>query len=425
MVNKKDFDTFDLPHGPGVYTFLKGKDILYVGKATSLHDRVKSYFSKDLFLSRSALIVKMIEEADRVSWVESGSVLEALVLEAYTIKEKQPPYNSREKDDKSYNYVVITDEEYPRVLIVRGRDLLFEKNKKDAEYKIKNYFGPFPHGAQLREALKIVRKIFPFRDSCVPSGEVSEGKKTKPCFNSQIGLCPGVCTNKISKTDYQKTIRHIELFFSARKKDIVKSLEKEMKAFAKSREFEKAEKIKRQLFALDHIRDVNLLKNEMTKDPVYGSNGYRIEAYDIAHISGKDTVGVMVVVTDGELSKAEYRKFRIRGKNGVVSVNDVANLKEVLRRRLAHIGWTLPNLIVVDGSTAQINAAKEVLLERNFNIETVAVVKDVNHKAKEVVGKKSIVEKRKNEILLANNEAHRFAQAYHHNLRRRPYRTNL
>ena len=172
----------------------------------------------------------------------------------------------------------------------------------------------------------------------------------------------------------------------------------------------------------DSIKDVTLLKREIEPRKENDIKEYRIEAYDIAHISGKDTVGVMVVVIDGELAKKEYRKFKIRGKEGKVAVNDVQNLQEVLVRRLGHVEWPLPNAIVVDGSTAQIHGAQEVLKERNFNIDIIAVVKDAAHKPKEIVGKESIIEKRKNEILLANQESHRFAQSYHTNLRRRPYR---
>jgi excinuclease ABC subunit C len=421
---RKDLDLYNLPDSPGVYFFKKGEEILYVGKATSLSGRVRSYFSKDLALARSLYIVKMVSEANSIEYKTCDSVLEALILEAHTIKDKQPIYNTREKDDKSYNYVVITNEPFPRVLMVRGRDLFLEKIKKNGEYKIKTYFGPFPHGAQLREALKIVRKIFPFRDLCIPLEETTK-TKSKPCFNRQIGLCPGVCNGDISREEYRKTIRNIELFFNARKKDLEKTLTGEMKQYAKKREFEKAEKIKNQLFALQHIRDVTLLKKDTLSDPIGRSEKYRIEAYDIAHISGVDTVGVMVAVVDGEVDKGEYRKFKIRGMGGKVSVNDPGNLREILQRRMGHIGWTLPNLIVVDGSVAQINVAKEVLKKNGFSIEVAAVVKDNRHKAREIIGKKSIVDKRGNEILLANSEAHRFAQSYHRNLRRRPYRKGI
>jgi len=419
-MNQKDFQKIanSLPDNPGIYFFKKGREILYVGKATSLRDRVRSYFSRDLMNTRGPLLVKMVEDADRIDFSQTDSVLEALILEAYTIKEKQPLYNSKEKDDKSYNYVVVTDEKWPRVLIVRGRDVLL----KAKNYKLRTTFGPFPHGTQLKDALKIVRKIFPYRDKCVPKEEQKNPIKVRPCFNRQIGLCPGVCTGEIDSKQYKKTIRNIELFFSGKKLQIVKNLEKDMKGYARGRLFEKAENAKRMIFALNHIQDVSLIRNDVMQDnPALLGKTFRMEAYDIAHISGTNTVGVMVVMENGELDTDEYRKFKIRG-DGSVTVDDTKNLRELLTRRLGHAEWTLPNLIVIDGGVAQTNVAKEALKEREFAIEIVSVVKDDKHRAREILGRKGTIQKHEKEILLINSEAHRFAIAYHRNIRGRSFR---
>src|SRR3989338_8425164 len=220
-----DLKQFNLPDCPGVYFFKKGKDILYVGKATSICDRVKSYFSKDIFLSRGPRIVKMLDDADRVDFIQTDSVLEALILEANEIKKHQPVYNAREKDDKSYNYVTVTKEEFPKIIITRGS----------------GDYGPFPHSGELKEGLKIIRKIFPYRDE-----KCKITPKLKPCFNAQIGLCPGPCAGWISKADYRKQIRNITLFFEGKKITLIKTLEKEMKSLAKKQKFEEAEKVKRQ-----------------------------------------------------------------------------------------------------------------------------------------------------------------------------------
>jgi excinuclease ABC subunit C len=147
-----------------------------------------------------------------------------------------------------------------------------------------------------------------------------------------------------------------------------------------------------------------------------------MEAYDIAHLSGKDTVGVMVVMENGDLEKNEYRKFKIRGA-GSVTVDDTKNLRELLTRRFGHTEWRLPNLIVIDGGVAQMNVAKEVLKERGLHIELVSVVKDEKHNAREIMGKKSAVQKYEKNILLLNSEAHRFAIAYHRNLRGKSFRS--
>lgn len=175
----QDLKQFNLPDGPGVYFFKQGKSILYVGKATSLHDRVRSYFNKDLIESRGPRLVAMLELADSIDFIQTDSVLEALILEAREIKKYQPKYNTREKDNKSFYQVIITKEDYPRVLMIREREL---EVKPDLAGSIKYKFGPFPYPSELREALRIVRKIFTYRDKCSPlSG--------RACFNVQIGLC--------------------------------------------------------------------------------------------------------------------------------------------------------------------------------------------------------------------------------------------
>jgi len=406
----------NLPDAPGVYYFIGPKlepstkhlapRILYIGKATSLKDRVKSYFVRDILMSRSPLIAKMLEEAESIEFAQTDSVLEALILEASVIKKYQPRYNSREKDDKSYNYVTITEEDFPKVIVTRGSGT----------------YGPFPHSGELKEALKIIRKIFPYSDSCTPCVALAKrGRPCKPCFNAQLGLCPGPCANLISKKDYKKIIRHLKLFFEAKKIELIRSLEKEMKALAREHKFEEAEKIKRQIFALEHIQDIALIKQDLesSSTALGATRKMRVEAYDIAHISGTDTVGVMTVVEDGKLAKSQYRKFKIREAKGP---DDTNNLKEVLTRRLGHLEWPLPNLIVVDGGVAQINAAKAILKANNLDINVVGVVKDERHKAREILGKgvqNSILHKA---ILLANFEAHRFAIGFHRKLRGKGFR---
>lgn len=412
----------NLPDEPGVYFFLgPKKEILYVGKATSLKDRVKSYFSRDLLSARGPLLQKMIAEARAIDYATTDSVLEALLLEANQIKKHKPVYNTRDKDDKSYNYVIITKEEYPRLLVKRGRELA-SKNLKIGNWKLKiaKQYGPFPHGGELREGLKIIRKIFPYRDEkCKihPAGTTQAGN---PCFPAQLGLCPGVCAGWMSKSDYGKRVRYIMKFFEGKKKELIKGIEKEMSKAANERRFEDAEKLKHTLYSLEHIQDVALIKRDIER--MEGEKTFRVEAYDLAHISGKDTVGVMVAVEDGERSPSQYRKFRIRGRGGRVDINDIENLKEVLRRRLAHLEWQLPNLIVVDGGVAQMNGARAVIGETGFNIEVAAVVKDPRHKQRDVIGPKAALERHGKSILLANAEAHRFAIGYHRKLRSKGFR---
>ncbi|MFA6050411.1 MAG: GIY-YIG nuclease family protein [Candidatus Paceibacterota bacterium] len=396
-----------LPEAPGVYFFLdKQKKILYIGKATSLRDRVKSYFSSDLPKTRGALIVKMVEEAVSIDYKETASVLEALLLEADLIKKFRPTYNTKEKDDKSFLCVVLTKEDFPQLLTVRKKDLSDVSN-------VRSVFGPYTNGMQLKDALKIMRKIFPYRDAkCQVCGS-AKNKNCKPCFNRQIGLCPGTCAGEISKKEYAKTVRHLETFFSGRIDKLVKDLEKEMKTLAKEKRFEEALVLKNKIYALTHIQDVALIKDDSLRagDSL---NVFRIESYDIAHMGGKNMVGVMTVVSDKMLDKSAYRKFKIKGFD---SSNDPGALKEVLTRRLNHPEWPLPSLIVVDGGQAQINVMESVLTERGLSIPVVSVVKDEKHQPRDVMGDQELAIRYRKDILLSNAEAHRFAIGYHKKLR--------
>ncbi|MEK7109515.1 MAG: UvrB/UvrC motif-containing protein [Patescibacteria group bacterium] len=412
-----------IPDAPGVYFFLaKNKKILYIGKATSLRDRVRSYFAGDLGAVRSPLITKMVERAASIDWRQTDSVLEALILEANLIKTYKPKANTDLKDDKSFNYVVITKEEYPRVLVVRGRELTSHKLKGDT-FLLAHVFGPFPHGLQLQQAMKLIRKIFPYRDKCVPfsgKGTLMPRTAAKRCFNAQIGLCPGVCSGESSKEKYRRTVRHIVLLFKGKKKELIKELAREMRRAAKEENFEEAKRLRGQVFALGHIQDVSLIKDEY-RSPSTGLGAIRstrIEAYDVAHLRGGSNVGVMTVVEDDVANKNEYRKFIIRIAKGG---DDVGALKEILNRRLGHDEWPMPRLIVVDGASAQINAAEKLLESLGIKIPVVGVVKDEKHRPREIRGNREVIKDRERNILLANAEAHRFAIGYH----RKKLRKNL
>lgn len=409
-MQRDDLQRFDLPETPGIYRFQKGGKILYIGKATVLRDRVRSYFNAGLEEARSTAIAAMVQEADTITWEEADSVLEAMILEANLIKKHAPPYNILDKNNRSFNYLVITDEEFPRLLVVRGRE--YFTNWQGG--KVKHLFGPFPQGMALREAMKLVRRIFPYRDdTCTPcSVQLASGKADcRPCFNRQIGLCPGVCTGETDAPEYAVTIRNITLLFSGKKKMLVKELEKEMKAAAKEERFEDAERARRQVAALTHINDIALIKDDsrISSGGNIPQRGARIEAFDIAHTSGTETVGVMVAIEEGEPLKGAYRKFKVKGFTN----NDPGALTEVLSRRLLHPEWQYPRVIVVDGSTAQMNAAKKVLSRAGITIPLVGVVKDARHRPERLIGNLDAIQSFERDILLANSEAHRFAINYH------------
>lgn len=406
----EDFKTSykNLPGAPGVYFFYGPKHrLLYIGKATSLKSRVRSYFAADLKEKRSELIENMVAEATVIEWTETDSVLEALILETNLIRTHKPRYNTRSKDDKSYNHLVITAEEWPRVLVVRGKDL----HERFAPNEIQYHFGPFPSGSLFREALKIVRRLFQFYDTPIPVGtEKSKLERGKIDFNRQIGLYPSVK----ERATYLRTIRHIKLFFQGKKQQLVKELEREMKRLAAAERFEDANIIKKRIFALQHIQDVALIKTDTER--FASRTVMRIEAYDVAHMGGKDMVGVMTVLEDGQPKKSDYRKFGIKSLS---DANDPAALRELLVRRLGHPEWPFPTLIVVDGGVAQRNAAEFVLRQQGLFIPVVAVVKDERHKPKDILGESSFVRTHKLEILHANAEAHRFSLAFHRDRRSR------
>ena len=387
---------------PGVYFFLGSrKEILYIGKATSLKHRVLSYFSRDIALKRSKLIEQMVAEAKTVECTVTDSVLEALILESNLIRTHKPKYNSISKDDKSYNHLIITREAFPRVLVIRGKDLTSRFLDKDILY----HFGPFTSSTLFREALKIVRKLFKFYDTDVAVGtEKTKIAKGTIDFNKQIGLYPTV-NNKL---EYKKTIRYVKLFCEGKKKQIIIELQKEMMLHAKNEAFEEAEIVKRKIFALQHIQDVALIKNESRH--YSDDRNIRIEAYDVAHLAGQDMVGVMTVTEGGEIRSHEYRTFQIKSIQGS---NDTGALKELLTRRLSHPEWRFPQIIVVDGSTAQKNAAEHVLKQCGVLIPVVAVVKDDRHKPIRLIAPKKLIELYQNDILLVNAESHRFALAFH------------
>jgi excinuclease ABC subunit C len=396
-MKKQDLEKCGLPENPGVYFFRDTKGaILYIGKATSLKDRVRSYFNPDLVDTRGLRLVTMVTLASTVTYQETGSVLEALLLESKLIKEHTPVYNAKEKDDKSFTCVVITKEKFPRVLTMRIRDYEKKFTKKDVAY----VYGPFASLPQLRIAMKIIRKMFPYRDTC-------ELGSAKPCFNAQIKLCPLVCIGQITEEDYAKNIANIRRLFEGKKTEIKSSLEKDMKGQL----FEKAAIARNTLFALDHIKDISLIKEDRVLS--FKDKSFRIEAYDAAHISGTSRVGVMVVIDGGHIEKSEYRKFKLEE-----DVNDdYEGLRQILLRRFSHKEWRYPDLLVIDGGAVHKQTAEKVLASLSLLIPCVSVVKDERHKPKDILGDKVHVDYHKKDILLANAEAHRFAIGYHKTLR--------
>jgi excinuclease ABC subunit C len=391
-MRREAYNEMALPNKPGVYFFKRGDDILYIGKATNIKQRTGSYFSPSLMEQRGPLIVKMVEDADQISFQETDSVLEALILESNLIKRHKPPYNSKEKDDRSYNYVIITDEEYPRVFMLRKRQLDIMLGKQE---KLLYQFGPFPQESLLREALSIIRKIFPFY------GKRGRGSYAQE-FYHQLGLQPGN-DGSTKKEEYHHQIKYVAQFFQGKKQDIIKQLKERMHAYADDLAFERAASIKYQIKALEHIKDVALMKRDFDLGT---RKNFRMEAYDIAHMQGEAMVGVMVVHEGGAINNQEHRVFNIQS---TAKADDTKALYEVVTRRFKHPEWPFPHVIIVDGGVAQQRVVQKTIREQSLTIPVIAVVKDERHKARSLIGQKKYIEKYKDDIIALNNESHRFA----------------
>jgi excinuclease ABC subunit C len=355
-----------LPQVPGIYKFLDRKEeILYIGKAINLRNRVNSYFRNDI--DDRPRIRQMMPKVNDVQIIETNNEIEALVLESALIKKFKPKYNSDLKDDKSYAWIYVsTKEEYPTVKIVRTLT-------KD-DYKKGKLFGPYPKGLAIKRVYTYLRKLYPFCTSCDP-------KEPRPSLYYYLGLCPGPYHGYISKEEYRKNINEIVKFLNGRKKGQIGEIEKKMKVYSKEKKFEEAAQLR------DRINDLKYLGQNIEFNYHKEPNNYkskrvitrkmsfeelemeldidnlkRIECYDISNIQGKHAYGSMVVAQEGVLDRSQYRIFKIRGKD---TPDDPGMLKEVLQRRLKHISdayndslSTKPDIILIDGGKSQLSVLK-------------------------------------------------------------------
>lgn len=412
-----------LPKSPGIYAFKKGRNFLYIGKATNLKERVKNHFQQPGF--RGNLFV---EQADKVGYIKTNSEIEALILEARLIKEHQPKYNVMWRDDKNYFFVGLTKEDFPTVFITH-QPLGQTQDKQKSKI---NYVGPFVEGRALKQTLNVLRRVFPYR-TCKPYSQ-------KPCLWYQLNRCPGPCLlgSKLAgeipglkeaiKKESMSNARNLKMTLEGRKNQALKNLKREMRNNSRMRDFEKAAKIRDQIRALEKVMEHTKIFWPETRIGTWEATSEilkkilkirktlsRIEAYDVSNIQGKNATGSMVTFIEGIPEKRFYRKFKIRVGS---EPNDIAMLREVLRRRFQHPEWGWPDLILIDGGKAQLNAA----IKSGFkNIRVVALAKKENkffiEGIKEPIPLKSLPREIFNLILRLRDEAHRFAFAYHKRLR--------
>ncbi len=420
-MNLYDIKKLNIPSSPGSYQFYNSKgEIIYIGKAANLKSRVLSYWQKSA--NHTPAKNKMLKEIKKIKLIKTDSEIEALLLEANLIKKYQPYYNVLLRDDKRFLYIKISlADEIPGVFLTRTVD------------KSGKYFGPFTSSQAAKETIRALRKIFPYCNM--------KKMQKRPCFYYQVGRCLGVCANKINRQEYLKlVIKPLILLLEGKKKNVVKNLETRIKKIEKSHcENEELIKLKYELknikYVLENSRVLSVGEKyandvlELTKILNLPKIPKRIEGYDIANIFGKNAVGSMVVFSDGEVDKNQYRKFKIKVGQG--QANDVGMLKEILERRFNN-DWLLPDLIIVDGGKAQLNAAGQVIKKRGLTIPLIAISKGEGLRSALAADKLFFPGEKKPLVLpLASpalhlikrvrDEAHRFAIGYHKKLRSRSF----
>ena len=415
MLTRSDFKK--APPKPGIYFFLdKAGKILYIGKAVNLKLRLLSYTDiKTLGPAKE----KMVKESAKVKWLELESEAEALIEEAIAIKQRRPRYNIVFRDDKQYFFVGFSHstsswqskERFPRIILTHQKKNGFE------------FIGPFTDGNSLKSVLYNLKRVFPY---CT-----CKEKHKRPCVRSEIGRCLEICClknppeNDPREKIYKKNIRAIKNVLRGKRRDVSKSIEREMNTFSKKQNFEEARKKRDQFFALENVfRHAPIIKRELNPERAKAlvlakdllnlpDLPHRIEGYDISNIQGTNAVGSMVVFESGEPKKEDYRLFKIRYKK---TPDDTAMHQEVLLRRLKHDEWPLPDLFLIDGGLGQLNAAKKVLELYKLNIPVVGLAK----KEEElwVSSSRKFPLKQLSPILLhlfqhIRNESHRFAINFH------------
>lgn len=394
------------PQAPGVYLMKDALGrIIYIGKASSLRKRLKSYLSRKLNDKTVVMMSNVSDLEFRLTQTESL----ALLLEASLIRQHKPKYNVSLRDDKSFPMVKITNEEFPAICITR---------KKEADGA--QYFGPYTSTSMLKEALKIIRRQFPYRSCKQLPKEV--------CMYYRIGLSPAPCAGKINKREYAKTIENIALILKGRTDYLIRKLAKQMNLRSKQQEFEQAAIIRDQIEALsaigkvqaglgsqDELEDLKkLLKLKRLPE--------RVEAFDISNIRGEDATGSMVSFYRGIADKNNYRRFRIKTVSGI---DDYKMLREVVCRRylrLKNEQSPLPDLILIDGGKAHLLTVKNELKNLGLRVPLVSIAKEQENiytqdSARPI--KLKLDTPALNLIRRIRDEAHRFAVSYHHILRRK------
>jgi len=395
------------PDSPGVYLMRDNLGrVLYVGKANALKKRLLNYLGRDLDSKTQALMAKVAEIEFRLAPNEAM----ALLLEFKLIHEFGPRYNISLKDDKSFPFVRISQEEFPSIQVTR------KKNNA-----LGRYLGPYTNTKLLKNVLKTIRLEFAYR-SCSRLPKQS-------CIYYRINLCPAPCIGKINYKEYKRLVGNIILILEGKGDLLIRKLTKSMQAKSRIRDFEAAARIRDQITALSGIsarpNDTSYKKELKDLQDRLGLKNppVRIEGFDISNLSGKQAVGSMVSFYNGSADKSNYRRFRIKSFSGV---DDYKMLAEVVRRRYTRLlkeGRALPDLLLIDGGRGHLLTAAGQLKALNLHIPLVSIAKEKENIYSSQPGKLMVTFAKDsaalNLIRRIRDEAHRFALAYHHLLRKK------
>lgn len=444
------------PNEPGVYIFKNtlGK-ILYIGKAANLRQRLLSYCRPNELEPAKR---RMLKDATKLELHIATSAIDALIMEALEIKKHLPPFNIVLRDDKNYAYVAFTKEDYPRIIVTHQPMLESRKLKVVGRGKRVNsrrrtlpelpsgaahLLGPYTEAGALRSVLKLLRRVYPYC-TCV-----SHARHKRPCVYSELGQCPMYCCTasearpkeirEISETErikmYRSNIRKIKSVLTGGVGKLRKELMVEMARASGARLFERASKLRDEIYALDRIfAHREHVRTDMVTDRAKALRTLkellklekipkRIEGYDISNFQGAASVGSMVVFVNAEPKKNEYKRFGIKT---IIGANDPASIAEVLSRRLKHPEWELPDVILIDGGITQLNAARREVARREQSITVLSIAKK-----EEKLYRSDALPKKLSDIspmLLRlfqhiRNESHRFAIGYHR--KKRTQKLNL
>jgi excinuclease ABC subunit C len=419
----------EFPQKPGVYLLKDAAGrVIYVGKATNLRSRAGSYFLKQAQAEpRTAYWIGEVCDAD---YIECDSEVDALLVESRLIKDVQPKYNKEQKDDKTFPYLMITTrEDFPRVEVTR--------EPRDRGVKL---YGPFASAGALRGALQVLQRIFKFR-TCSLDIEAGDPRWQwfRPCLLASIQQCTAPCNLRISKEDYRRDIKHLQMFLEGKKSRLIRQMEREMQEAAKQLRFEKAAQLRDEIHMLKTLDqrgelDTHAQPEVFYIDPKKGLAGLRkvlklnetprtIEGVDIAHLGGQETVASLVQFIDGLPFKPGYRRYKVRAVEGI---DDFRSIHEVVARRYQRLydeGTVFPDILLIDGGKGQLNAALAAFQERNIPPPTLL---SLAKREEEIYlpGTAEPLRLSRHAFALrllqyVRDEAHRFAQHYHHILRRK------